>query len=421
MQWGRATVVVLLLVGAYALVAPLDVPVDDTHGAVVSADDSGYRSFSSAAAIARGPDGGWWVLEQTIDGPTEGGVYRHGSDWEPTDRRHGISLPAIDRNETVRPTDLHLRPDGGWYVLGENSVVYVYDAEWNDTGRRIVLPRREEWPSRRAHTFDRAADGWWVDAHGRLTLYDEEFSTVRASYDGYDDLALGEAYYNRHYGHMTVGDIRTIHVDGDSLVLQTSLADHLYRFDGIAVDGLESTTPDAQFEPDSPPPYLADVEDGPDGERYLLRRDGTLYVYTDAWIYTGTARVVGSGSAVDRHPSDVVTLAPFVAALFGALERLLPTAYLLVALAILRRRDRSSPAVYTAATASALIATGFFFAPHPLRPFLVGHRVALVVGLAVIVGGVAAQMHTEREDAIVLALVYLPVLYPVWRIATRLV
>lgn len=419
MRWGRVTVVVLLLVGAYALVAPLGGPVDDAHGTSATPDDA--WGPSSAAALARGPDGGWWVLEHTIDGPAEGAVYRHGPDWEPTDRRHAIRLPGVDRNETVRPVDLHPRPDGGWYVLGENSVVYVFDAGWKDTGSRIVLPRRETWPNRSADSFDRSADGWWVDAYGRLTHYDEEFSTVRASYDGYDDLALGEAYYNDHYGYMTVGDVRTIHADGDSLVLQTSLADHFYRYDGVDADGLASTTPDAQFEPDSPPPYLADVEDGPGGDRYLLRRDGTVYVYTDAWIYTGTARVVGSGSAVDRYLTDIATLGPIVEFLLDPLERLLPAAYLLAALAILRRRDRTSPAVYTAATASGLLATGFFFAPHPLRPYLVGNTIALAAGLAVIVGGVAVQVSTEREDAVALAVVYLPVLYAVWTIATQLV
>lgn len=419
MHWRRVTLVVLVVLAGYALIAPFDGPIANAHGETVVPPDHRSSPFESATAVARGHDGHWWVLEHTLSSPRAGAVYQHGPDWAPTDRRHGITLPAIGHNGTVRPMDIHLRMDGQWFVLGENSVVYVFDRDWTDTGRRVVLPRESGWPNRTAHSFDRTPHGWWVDAYGRLTLYDENFTTVRASYDGYDDLELGRAHYNEYYGHMTVGDVETI-LAGEDLVLGTSLADRLYRFEGIDEGGLASTTPNDRFTPDSAPPYVADLVAGDDGRHYVLRRDGTLSEYTEDWLSTGTARTVGSGEAVDRYPSDVVTIAPLVGLLVDAGARVLPAAYLLVALAVLRRKEMVSDAVYAGALGSGVLAYGLFSAPHPLRPLLLSNQLVLVGGLAVIGAGLGYHVAREREDWLALLVAYVPVAYPLTMLVIRL-
>lgn len=421
MQWRRVALAVLLVLAGYGLVAPLDAPLDHGHGTMALPTDHEYDPFASATALARGADGTWWHLERTLEYPIEGAVYQHGPDWTPTGARHGISLPEIARNETVRPMDISQRADGSWAVLGENSAVYLFDRNWTDTGRRIVLPSGTDWPNGTAHSFDRTPDGWWVDAYGRLTLYDADFSSIRASYGGYDDLGLGQAYYNEHYEYMTVGDVHTIFADDGDLVLETSLADHFYRFDGVGPQGLASTTPAARFSPDAQPPHVTDIAGGSDGRRYLVRADGTVYEYTESWLYTGTARVVGSGSAVDRYPSDVVSMAPLIGAVGGAIARLLPAAYLLIALAVVRRRERAADTVYAGSVGSGVLAYGLFFEPSPLRPALLWNRFVLVGGLLAIGVGVGYHVAIEREDRIALVAVYAPVVYAVATIVARLV
>lgn len=258
-----------------------------------------------AVALARvGTDGNWWVLEHSMDAEGHGAAFEYTSDWRPTGTARAIELRRDDYG--IPPMDVANRPGGGWYVLGQRGRVYGFDADWTATGEQFELPRRSAWVrGRGSYGLERTSAGWWASAHGRLTLYDHALEEVRASYDGYDDLDLGTEYYNEHYGRMTVGRIRTVHVTpaGD-LLLRANLGNKIYVFDDPGPSGLSSTTPAETLTPATNPPSGYGLASTPDGTRYILRGKGLLYEYTSDWEYTGSTIHVGSGNALDRYPPD---------------------------------------------------------------------------------------------------------------------
>lgn len=408
MSRGTVAVGVLVLLAILALGLSFTGPVDRAHDETALPDSPTGDHLVSAIALHQSSDGTWWILEQSLTNESRGAVYQQTGNWDATDRRHGIVIPTNGSQSGASPSDISQRPDGGWYVLSNDNTVYIYDESWEYTGRNIELPRPDRSTHRSSDAFERTENGWWVDAYGKLTLYDHEFREIRASYDGYQELELGTEDSDTQYGEMTVGDVRTIHADGEEMYVTASVGDKFYRFEQTPTN-LASTVPESTFTPRRNPPYIADIATEPSSRNYVLRRDGTIYEYTDGWIYTGRQRTVGSGYADDRYPADYINLLSFVP-ITQTIERLFTVLYLFVVLGIVRARGAESKTVYDAAMASGLVSYAVFFEPFPARPYLFVHPFLLPLGLLAVLAGVAYHAYTEREAAGALFWVYLPVL-----------
>lgn len=405
-----ATGIVLLGLAGVAIIAPASGPVDHTHGRNALPGERG-DSLVSVQGIERSEDGTWWVLERSLTDEAAGAVYAHDTQWRPTGERHGITLPAEESDRAVVPVDLAEHPNGTWYVLGENGRVYVFDASWTYTGRSFALPREQHWRVSRSDALEWTESGWWVDAYGELVLYDPEFERVLARYDPYDDLELGEAYYNDYYGRMTVGNVLVLDGTDDELVFHTSLADHHYVFRGGGIDGLASPAPNATVSPGYNPSNVDDFERGPDGARYIVTSDGTLYEYTESWLYTGTDRRIGSGFADRGLPPHIVSPAIVLVPIVRGALRLVPVVYVALVLGGLRWTDTDAESHYLAAAASGTVAYAVFYEPWPLRPLLFVSPAVLALGLVSVCIAIAAHLVYERDEGLGLATLYAPVLY----------
>ena len=264
------------------------------------------RTLPRATALARADEeANWWVYELSMAIDGYGTVYEYTPDWHPTGTAHVVQL---ERNEYgVVPVDITPNPEGGWYVLSKYGRCYKFESGWSQTDSAVDLPQDGDGsPGPGSFALASGPDGWWASAHRRLTLYSRDFQEIRASYSGYDDLALGEEYYNDTYGTMTVGKIRAVDVTpDDEVVLRTNLGNKIYVFADIGPTGLSSTKPSEILTPAVNPPSGYGLASEPDGKRYILRGDGRLYTYNHRWEFTGPIRRVGSGDARDRYPSDV--------------------------------------------------------------------------------------------------------------------
>lgn len=406
------TAVLLITVGVTVVVFPaLEAPADNSYQTSPAQTAKQRGELMTAAVIEQANDEQWWVLEISLeDGNAT--VYEYTESWRPTGTSHVITAPAAGHKKSILPADISQQPNGEWYVLDRNNTIYVFDSQWQYTGRTIRLPRRSEWiTSRRSSAFEKTPQGWWVDAYGRLTLYDASFERIVVSYDGYQDLDLGAEYYNSYYGAMTVGDITSLDVDNSGTIwLRASLGKKIYKFKGVTDEGLDSTSPDAVFTPGKNPPYASDTDAVTGGERYVLRGNGNLYTYSRDWIYTGTVRRVGSGEAYDRYPPDVVSLAVLIVPLFNAVTKLVPLFFIVVVLWIGNRRISDDEDLYTPAVISATVTYAFFINPYPLRPLLFVHPLVLIGALLGVVAAIVCHQVLERNTAPGHLVIYSPIL-----------
>lgn len=410
MERKTIAVVLLLLVGSIIVFFP-NSP-NSTNKSYQNSDVTTptQRGLVTATAIEQDTEGQWFVLEIPLDNGNAT-VYEYTESWVPFGNSYTVSATAISRNETILPQDISHQPNGDWYVLDRNNTIYVFDEHWEYTGQTIRLPRKSEWTvSRESSAFERTADGWWVDAYGRLTLYDEDFNRIVASYDGYQDLELGSEYYNSHYGKMVIGDITSIQAEkSDTIWLRASLGDKTYKFSGVDNNGLESTRPDAAFSLRKSPPYVSDT-DASGKTRYVLRGNGNLYLYSQDWIYTGSVRKVGSGDASDRYPPDAVSLAILVVPLLNLVSRLVPLLIIALVLWIGNRRIGDDQDLYAPALISACITYTLFYPPYPLRPSLFAHPAVLPLSLLGIVATIGYHQARELHLAPWVLLIYTPIL-----------
>lgn len=403
-------VVLLLLISAVVVFSPNISSTDHTYQNLPMENPAQNSGLVTATSIEQDSEDHWMILETPLESgnPT---VFEYTGSWIPTGNSYTITAAAVDRNGTILPMDVSQQPNGNWYVLDRNNTIYVFDEHWEYTGRTIRLPRHSGWTlSRKSSAFERTTDGWWVDAYGRLTLYDENFDRIVASYDGYQDLELGREYYNSYYGMMTVGDITSIQVDKSGTIwLRASLGDKTYKFSGVDNDGLDSTAPDAVFTLRKNPRYANDI-DASGSTRYVLRGNGNLYTYSQDWIYTGTVRKVGSSYTSDRYPPDVVSPAILIIPLLSLTSRLIPIVVIVLMLWIGNRRTEDSQDLYVPAVISACITYTFFYPPYPLRPFLFVHPAVLTVSLLGIVVTIGYHQRIKIRLIPWVLLVYTPVI-----------
>lgn len=368
----RRVTVGVLLVG---LLLSMGVP------AVVSGGDE--LGFSSVAAVEPAADGGWWVLERSLQG--HGGiVYRYNDSWGRTDERYRIELGA---EHTSSPTDFARAEDGGWWIAGREGRVYRFASNWTATDESYVLEHPNyEWNLTSVFGLTSAeGGGWWVAGGHDLFRYTDDWT--------FDDSGIA--------GAVTAGSgypFASAHGFGNSLwVLDggtgTGLSGYPLDEGGGRIDP-DSTSPagnDANGPPMASPAAgysVPDIVDIPvdvvraDGGWWVVDGDGQIHRFDRYWRYTGISRPVGSGDAVGSYPSDVVSPLVVLVPLVGGLIWLFPGLLVAVGTAWeFRTESRNSALVGGIGVAAAVY--GVAWEPFTLRPAVFAElRLPLVVALA---------------------------------------
>ena len=369
--------------------------------------------YSAVAAVTPADDGGWWVLERSLQSQ-EGVVHHYSDSWKRTGERHRIRTAGKYGGS---PTDVAPANGGGWWAFGAGGSVYRFSENWTYTGDSRVLshPYYDGNLSGGAGLTRTTDGGWWVAGDRDLFRYTGNWTFANSSVkvvtgvssgypvavgygfegslwvlEGYTGTGVSRYPLTEDGSRIAPGSTRTVDADAGRLLL----GQHSGGF------GIHSVV-------DTP----VDIARAGDGW-WVVDADGQVHRFDRYWRYTGVTHPVGSDDAEGTYPADFVSpLILFVPLVTGVIW-LLP-AMTIGAGVLWHGGANGRNSLFAGATGAAAFVYGVAWRPFLVRPVVfVEPHLPLVVSFATLILAVAHlyAFTTTDERIAPVALTYLPAL-----------